>query len=856
MNSESTLKIGGKMRERSNVIEKKTDTKKERSASKGQNPEFPLSTNTPAERILSLQRDIGNQAVQKLFKGSGGWRFATGGKVQPKLTIGQQGDIYEQEADRLADEVMRMPEPHVQRECSNYSGNALIYIKPYLSLLRTITKTRNSIPHVQQYGAYVHQTLTEKWGKEIFSDEYLAVASEIALYDQSLDEGWTHPTPTTVSSFVLAGYDSPHFLDRNEARSRIESSINSANRRDFGRALHSFQDSFSHSFPPGAAYNDENNTVPEDYSDFERGLVEPARTLQHLYPNTLSGRGAALRHVVLGHYPDRFKGPGQTSRDTAMETETKRLLRRFRQRYSDRMRGLEEYHGEQIASGRPHGTMAPPTIIRRKEIAQTKAEGQTPQVISSIESKINLLKNRGQPLSKETRCFFEPRFGCDFSGVRIHKDSYANKLARCFNAKAFTNGKDIVFGAGEYSPESFKGKRLLCHELTHVLQQNTCDLKPFQVSSHSSGAEREVRNIREVVNIGNTIQLWPARRSPETLTDYIGRVRMEIGPHRTPVNISAITTVLEDLEWARTNRGQTWQDVEEFFTVYGGYPATLVSLQNGAAGLRVFLGDLAQALIRMALQNPQPNRGITHSEYRTIATRYDAHFGVQGDVDPIFGQQWRTLVSTPRTSATVNQLTPPWIAYCRSNISNVATTARGQHLMRWVLDNWGDIASTGGRLYPPMSRLGWHIYTHSSSAWFQSAGQLTIPAIQGFWRRHVFNRFNRELYSTYDLIRPIYININSLGIPSSTGTTRAARSGMLTTIHSSVTSLGQDLNNWQPLTSSLESHSDKQRIARIRHLYNTYWHHTPRRNPTHAEILAAGFISSSVLGVQRVGWVP
>jgi hypothetical protein len=455
-----------------------------------------MPTGERAPALLALQQTHGNRYVQRVVTG-----------IQAKLVVGQPGDKYEQEADRVADEVMRMPEPHVQRECSNYSENEFVQTKPTLSILRSITNIRSSIPHVQRYGANVHQTLTERWGREIFPEDYGDVASEIARFDQLLDEGWTHPTLTTLASFRFSGYDSPHFLDRNAALARVESSISSVNRRDFGGALHSFQDSFSHRFPPGAGYNNEDNVGPADHSAFERALVEPARVLQHVYPDTLSGRGAALRHVVLGHYPDHFKGPGQTDRDTEMEAETKRLLRRFEQRYTERMRGLEEYRSEQSSTGRPHGTMAPPPrsmrgleehqseqssigrppgttmappprIIPRKEITPTKAEGQTPQVTSSIESKINSLKSGGQPLSKETRNFFEPRFGSDFSGVRIHADSNANQLARSLNAKAFTRGNDIVFGSGWYKPENSSGKRLLGHELTHVVQQNIGGVEP------------------------------------------------------------------------------------------------------------------------------------------------------------------------------------------------------------------------------------------------------------------------------------------------------------------------------------------------------------------------------------------
>jgi hypothetical protein len=77
----------------------------------------------------------------------------------------------------------------------------------------------------------------------------------------------------------------------------------------------------------------------------------------------------------------------------------------------------------------------------------------------------------GAPLSSEVRAFFEPRFGHDFSRVRVHTDGEAAHAARSVQARAYTYGRDIVFGAGQYAPSSPSGGRLLAHELTHVVQQ-------------------------------------------------------------------------------------------------------------------------------------------------------------------------------------------------------------------------------------------------------------------------------------------------------------------------------------------------------------------------------------------------
>ena len=77
----------------------------------------------------------------------------------------------------------------------------------------------------------------------------------------------------------------------------------------------------------------------------------------------------------------------------------------------------------------------------------------------------------GEPLDPATRSSFEPGFGADFSGVRIHSDGEAAKSARDLNARAYTVGSDVVFAEGEYQPHSSGGKRLLAHELAHVVQQ-------------------------------------------------------------------------------------------------------------------------------------------------------------------------------------------------------------------------------------------------------------------------------------------------------------------------------------------------------------------------------------------------
>jgi hypothetical protein len=91
------------------------------------------------------------------------------------------------------------------------------------------------------------------------------------------------------------------------------------------------------------------------------------------------------------------------------------------------------------------------------------------------------LQTFGQPMSGDVLSFMEERFGCDFSGVQIHNDSLAHQSSADINAKAYTHQNHIVFGAGEYQPDTNSGKQLLAHELTHVIQQNAVT-KPVTVA--------------------------------------------------------------------------------------------------------------------------------------------------------------------------------------------------------------------------------------------------------------------------------------------------------------------------------------------------------------------------------------
>jgi len=111
-------------------------------------------------------------------------------------------------------------------------------------------------------------------------------------------------------------------------------------------------------------------------------------------------------------------------------------------------------------------------------------------------------------LTETQRTFFEPRFGADFSRVRIHTDKSADDAARSVGAYAYTRGSDIVFREGEYRPDTFAGRRLIAHELTHVVQQGA--VSPIQRAPlHENGGPQIERSGLQIGSAGQLIQRWP-----------------------------------------------------------------------------------------------------------------------------------------------------------------------------------------------------------------------------------------------------------------------------------------------------------------------------------------------------------
>ncbi len=152
------------------------------------------------------------------------------------------------------------------------------------------------------------------------------------------------------------------------------------------------------------------------------------------------------------------------------------------------------------------------------------AKGGT-QVNSWVQSQIESSRGGGNALPDNTRNFMESRMGADFSGVKIHTGNTSEKMNRELGARAFTVGNDIHFGAGQFSPESSDGQRLLAHELVHTVQQGAAGQmvqRDLALRPEGFGDARNLskKDIRKAVRFNR--RAFKSRKALKIIRDVLG----------------------------------------------------------------------------------------------------------------------------------------------------------------------------------------------------------------------------------------------------------------------------------------------------------------------------------------------
>jgi Domain of unknown function (DUF4157) len=177
------------------------------------------------------------------------------------------------------------------------------------------------------------------------------------------------------------------------------------------------------------------------------------------------------------------------------------------------------------------------SLLQRRTNNQAEVSG-VPSIVHEV------LNSPAQSLDTGTRTYMESRFGHDFSSVRVHTNTKAAKSAQAVNALAYTVGRDVVFGAGQFAPTTKEGKHLLAHELTHVVQQHnhhSLQRDTLQIGSENDIFEHQADEIAHKITNNQLVKEISSSSQPFIQRDLARPPRGVPSPLRvlTPEEIQA-----------------------------------------------------------------------------------------------------------------------------------------------------------------------------------------------------------------------------------------------------------------------------------------------------------------------------
>ncbi len=469
-------------------------------------------------------------------------------KIQKKLVINQPGDIYEQEADRVAEVVMterRMPSwsisnimlgtvqrqtpggwpgdqpapnPNNYEEAAKKTGGAFLETLMETEFWKKLTDAVNQDPLVNSAESFI-DTLP---GKVSMGALAVGVVSALAathtdlpaqIPDIPLDSIWPglsvkityegavdHPTKAAITF----SYSPKGEKKTDSKRYRAETARIAAEQEKFRAGM---------KYKPGSA---------EDIQQKQEQEAIESYTL-----NSFGALPGTDGHPLIPTYPVPKDEPHTGLRlptfESPFQPKTIRLL-------------------DQQLELQPLTSSNAPSETEEKEETtplQRKAESGLKPVDGAVAPSIvdEVLQSSGQPLDAATRAFMEPRFGHDFGQVRVHTDAKAAESARAINAQAYSVGQNVVFGTGQHAPQSSVGQRLLAHELAHVLQQSA----PKTIIGQVLGYVKEPKQLRSVHQLsgGYLVQRYSTYEHA-----ILGEVEGLIGPELIPYFVEPETHVV------------------------------------------------------------------------------------------------------------------------------------------------------------------------------------------------------------------------------------------------------------------------------------------------------------------------
>jgi Domain of unknown function (DUF4157) len=263
---------------------------------------------------------------------------------------------------------------------------------------------------------------------------------------------------------------------------------------------------------------------------------------------------------------------------------------------------------DQVLATPMHSVISgPPPHIQR---SSGQPAGQMDAAPASVD---HALASHGEPLEPALRQEMEQRFGHDFSGVRVHSGGAAEESARDVNSHAYTVGNNIVFGAGTYAPGSERGRRLLAHELTHVVQQ-----------SKTVSLQRDNKDEDFIID----------QKAMDHLESLLSRLYDAL-PRDERIKLKADGTVAIGLV---TRRGGNLNQPVYVFTTNNNVASTEFKKAAESLGLRQYWGDAGVVEERQGPPRPHSpaggppagKGGIEHAEQLMIGHADDHGYVVHG----------------------------------------------------------------------------------------------------------------------------------------------------------------------------------------------------------------------------------
>lgn len=415
--------------------------------------------------------------------------------VQPKLIVGPPGDKYEQEADRVADEVMSEQESGVpktlrldiaKRPEGSKSSVSVVSQEPGQSLLQRYIPaeeladfdTAEQTAFMRQ--VYELQRQRSARGRAFVGDLPAAQLAEV-------ENGVQARRDAAEACRMLLHAAREALRDDQRRGDRLAMQVRRIGAASGYRSAQSQFQNWRASFP---RYYRQTQDERRGQPGGEHG-APAARLLARYISGRLAAPGYSLHNSGTAIDFSTTQGRQNLGPSTSQIAQWNRswFFNRLNNNasnfgFAQNPNIIEPWHWElagnieliEFSEQEALMSQAPESeneVIGQGELVQTKPAGsKTCGPDSDLEIQLRSMKGGGKPLPKSTRNLFEKHFGHDFSRIRVHTDASANKMARAINARAFTTGQELFFGPGEFRPMTSGGKRLLAHELTHVVQQS------------------------------------------------------------------------------------------------------------------------------------------------------------------------------------------------------------------------------------------------------------------------------------------------------------------------------------------------------------------------------------------------